>query len=49
MESIEYLRKKLYEVIDSGTQEDILKVSQEMDELILNFMSEPKNQNSINN
>jgi hypothetical protein len=39
MQQIEYLRQKLYEVIETGITEEILKVSQEMDELILDYMN----------
>ncbi|HOV24949.1 MAG TPA: aspartyl-phosphate phosphatase Spo0E family protein [Pseudobacteroides sp.] len=35
LEQLEELRNKLYEVIDSGNTEDILKISQELDDLIL--------------
>jgi len=32
---LEYLREKLYMVIEAGNNEDILKISQELDKLIL--------------
>lgn len=38
MNQIEYLRQKLHEVIDTGIDNEILKVSQELDKLILAFM-----------
>ena len=35
LEKLEELRNKLYEVIDNGNAEDILRISQELDDLIL--------------
>jgi len=35
IEQLEQLRNKLYEVIDTGNAEDILRISQELDDLIL--------------
>ncbi|MCX7922182.1 MAG: aspartyl-phosphate phosphatase Spo0E family protein [Clostridia bacterium] len=38
MSQLECLREKLYKVIETGDTEYILKISQELDELILNYM-----------
>lgn len=35
LEQLEELRSKLYEVMDTGNTEDILRISQELDDLIL--------------
>lgn len=39
MSQIECLREKLYNVIESGDYDTILQISQELDLLILNYMS----------
>lgn len=38
LDRIEYLRQKLYNVIESGDQRAILEVSQELDVLIVRYM-----------
>lgn len=38
LEQLEQLRNKLYEVMDTGNTEDILKISQELDNLILCYI-----------
>ncbi|MFZ5989268.1 MAG: aspartyl-phosphate phosphatase Spo0E family protein [Bacillota bacterium] len=38
MDNIEYLRKKLHDVIESGDIGAILTVSQELDKLIVRYM-----------
>lgn len=38
MNQLEALRQKLYEAIEEGNSDDILKVSQELDKLILLYM-----------
>jgi hypothetical protein len=38
MNQIEFLREKLYAVLETGIANEILKVSQELDILILNYM-----------
>ncbi|HEY9060167.1 MAG TPA: aspartyl-phosphate phosphatase Spo0E family protein [Pseudobacteroides sp.] len=38
LEQLEQLRNKLYEVMDTGNTEDILKISQELDDLILCYI-----------
>lgn len=42
MSQIEYLREKLYKVIETGDVDYILKVSQELDELIMVYMQSSK-------
>ena len=38
MSQIEYLREKLYELIETGDSGGILMVSQELDKLILSYI-----------
>ncbi|MCX8130395.1 MAG: aspartyl-phosphate phosphatase Spo0E family protein [Clostridia bacterium] len=42
MSKLEFLREKLYKVIEKGSCEDILKASQELDRLILFYMKQGK-------
>jgi len=37
MSQIENLREKLYKLIETGNLDDILRISQELDKLILHF------------
>jgi hypothetical protein len=49
LDQLELLRNKLYEVMDTGNTEDILKISQELDDLILFYTKNYyKNINSKN-
>lgn len=38
MSQLDILREKLYEVLEKGSFEDVLKLSQELDNLILFYM-----------
>ncbi|NLD50485.1 MAG: Spo0E family sporulation regulatory protein-aspartic acid phosphatase [Clostridiaceae bacterium] len=38
MNKIEYVRRKLYNVIETGDKESILKISQELDMLIAKYI-----------
>ncbi len=42
MDDLEFTRQKLHKVIDSGNVNEILKISQELDKLILCFMETEK-------
>jgi len=42
---IEFLREKLHKVIETGDAANILRISQELDKLILTFMEKQTNIN----
>lgn len=44
MRNIEELRKKLHSAMRMGNKEEILKISQELDVAIINFLRENKGQ-----
>jgi hypothetical protein len=37
---LEYIREMLYKVLEKGTKDDILRISQELDKLIILYMQQ---------
>ena len=40
MSQIEFLRQKLYKVLEAGDKEAVIKISQELDRLIVIYMQD---------
>jgi hypothetical protein len=40
VDQIEFLREKLHKIMESGTKDEILTVSRELDELIYRYMED---------